>query len=206
MSTTSATAPKAAASAWAIRAEQPIDIDQIHDLHRSAFLTAAEAELVDAIRSGPDFVPELSIVAVTGDGTVLGHALASRVGYRANGDATRPLDALASRIGYRPNGDATRRLDGLALGPVAVLPAWQRQGIGSALVRAVVTAADARDEPFIAVSGDAPLFAQFGFRLARGVDTAGLPLRARGLAIRVGRGASPVLGGTVVYPAAFRVL
>jgi hypothetical protein len=63
---------------WTIRPEQAIDLDLIHDLHREAFHRRHEAELVDAIRSGPDFLAELSLVAVTRDGSVLGHVLISR--------------------------------------------------------------------------------------------------------------------------------
>src|ERR687891_1370938 len=69
------------AATWGIRPEQPIDIDQIHELHRAAFRGQAEAELVDAIRASPGFIPELSLVAVTADGSVLGHALISTVGF-----------------------------------------------------------------------------------------------------------------------------
>ena len=69
-----------AAPAWTIRAEDPLDLDQIHELHRASFPGADEADLVDAIRTGPTFIPELSLVAVTDDGSVLGHVLLSRVG------------------------------------------------------------------------------------------------------------------------------
>ena len=48
-----------AATEWAIRPEQPVDLDQIHELHREAFGRRDEAELVDAIRTGKDFIPEL---------------------------------------------------------------------------------------------------------------------------------------------------
>ena len=47
------------APAWTIRLEYPVDIDQIHELHRAAFRGPHEAELVDAVRSGAAFVPEL---------------------------------------------------------------------------------------------------------------------------------------------------
>jgi len=63
------------APSWSIRPELPVDIDQIHELHRAAFRGAAEAELVDAIRAGAGFIPALSLVAVAPDGSVLGHVL-----------------------------------------------------------------------------------------------------------------------------------
>ena len=80
------------APSWSIRPELPVDIDQIHELHRAAFRGAAEAELVDAIRAGAGFVPELSLVAVAPDGSVLGHVLVSRVEFdpaRRGGPAAR---------------------------------------------------------------------------------------------------------------------
>ena len=63
-------------AAWSIRPELPVDLDQIHDLHRAAFRGSAEAELVDAVRAGAGFLPELSLVAVAPDGSVLGDVLA----------------------------------------------------------------------------------------------------------------------------------
>src|SRR5262245_45013493 len=91
-----------AAPTWAIRPGPARDLDQTHDLHREAFGRLDEAELVDAIRSGPDFLPELSLVAVAADGSVLGHILISRIGFEE--------DAYAVR------GDV------LSLAPLAVLP------------------------------------------------------------------------------------
>jgi len=73
------------APAWSIRPEQPLDLDQIHDLHRDAFRGPAEAELVDAIRTGTGFIPQLSLVAATDDGSVLGHILLSLVGFDPRG-------------------------------------------------------------------------------------------------------------------------
>ena len=99
---TTSTFDEVAAPAWSIRPEQPLDLDQIHDLHRAAFGRPDEAELVDAIRSGPDFIPELSLVAAAADGSVLGHVLVSRIGFEE--------EAFAAR------GDV------LALAPLAVLP------------------------------------------------------------------------------------
>ena len=88
-----------ATPAWGIRAEQPIDIDQIHELHRLAFNGPAEAELVDAIRSGPDFLSDLSLVAATDDGSILGHVLVSRVVVVVTTDASMcPSPGPAQRL------------------------------------------------------------------------------------------------------------
>ena len=89
---------------WSIRPELPVDLDQIHELHRVAFRGAAEAELVDAVRAGAGFVPELSLVAVSHDGSVLGHV-------------------MVSRVSFEPDAEQQARHDVLALAPLAVLPA-----------------------------------------------------------------------------------
>jgi putative acetyltransferase len=176
-----------ATPAWGIRAEQPIDIDQIHELHRAAFNGPTEAELVDAIRGGPDFLPDLSLVAATDDGSILGHVLVSRVA----------LEHVAPDAG---------RTDVLALAPVAVLPPHQGRGIGIALVRAVLDAADARDEPMTIVVGSPAFYARFGFVPASDLGIAG-PYERVGDAFQVrpraGVDLDKLSAGTVVYPPMF---
>ena len=101
---TTETPEPVAAPAWTIRPELPVDIDQINELHREAFRGPTEAELVDAIRAGADFIPELSLVAVAADGSVLGHV-------------------LVSKVAFQPEGPDAPRGHVLALAPLAVLPA-----------------------------------------------------------------------------------
>lgn len=169
---------------WGIRAEQPLDIDQIHELHRAAFHGAAEAELVDAVRASSGFVPELSLVAVTDDGSVLGHAMVSRVGF-------------APDAGTGPSAV-------LALAPVAVLPPYQGRGIGTALTQAALQLADGRDEPCVVVVGSPAFYGPFGFVPARDAAVRG-PYDAAGTAfqVRPREGQGPIAPGMVVYPAAF---
>lgn len=172
------------APSWSVRPELAIDLDQIHELHRVAFGRPAEAELVDAIRSGPDFIPGLSLVAVTDDGSVLGHV-------------------LVSRVAFEPD-DGTDRVDVLALAPLAVLPPHAGRGIATALMNAALAAADARDEPFTAVLGLPSFYARFGFVPAaeHGIDS---PYADAGGAFRVrprpGRVEFPA--GLLIYPAMF---
>ena len=169
---------------WSIRPELPVDLDQIHELHREAFRGPAEAELVDAIRAGADFIPELSLVAVATDGSVLGHILVSRVGFE-------PLPAGVARS------------EALALAPLAVLPPHAGRGIGSALVEEALEIADRRDEVLIAVLGAPSFYERFGFGPAadRGVQS---PYDEAGGAYQVrpvgGRAIEP---GTVIYPPMF---
>ena len=171
------------AAAWAIRPERPIDIDLVHELHRAAFPGPVEAELVDAIRSSPWYVPEGSLVAVTEDGSVLGHVLLSRVILECDGAPGR---------------------DVLALAPLAVLPPHQGRGIGTALTRAALAAADAREEPCTVVLGAPAFYARFGFEPASRFDIDG-PWRDAGDAfmLRAQPDVEELPRGVVVYPPAF---
>lgn len=124
-----------------IRRETEGEAPLIHALHDAAFATAAhaagyEADLVDALRTGGDWVPEYSLVAEA-DGKPVGHVVSTygRLG--------------AERV--------------LGLGPISVAPDLHGKGIGSALMHAAIAAADARDEPAIVLLGDPKFYGRFGF-------------------------------------------
>jgi putative acetyltransferase len=107
-------------------------------IQRAAFGRADEAALVDRLRqSGDDPCEWLADV----DGQVVGHVMYSRV-----------------RIEHGDGGCA------LGLAPLAVLPTWQRRGIGGALVRhsldALRRAGKAR---CVVVLGDPAYYTRFGF-------------------------------------------
>ena len=172
------------AASWSIRPELPVDLDQIHELHREAFRGPSEAELVDAVRAGADFIPELSLVAVAPDGSVLAHI-------------------LISRVGFEPDAVGSPRRFALALAPLAVLPPHQGRGIGSALMREALGMADQRDETLIAVLGAPSFYERFGFAPAADLgvrspyDDAGDAYQVRPIGDRV------VEPGSVVYPPMF---
>jgi len=172
---------------WSIRPERAIDLDQIHDLHRTAFGRPAEAELVDAIRSGPEFIPELSLVAVADDGSVLGHV-------------------LVSHVGFEPD-EAGTRAQVLALAPLAVLPPHAGRGIGSALTMAALEIADARDEPFVAVLGPPAFYRRFGFVPAadHGIDSRYGDV-GPAFQVRARPDGAPMQPGVVIYPPMFEAL
>jgi putative acetyltransferase len=181
---TTETPEPVAAPAWSIRPELPIDIDQINELLREAFRGPAEAELVDAVRAGTDFIPELSLVAVAADGSVLGHV-------------------LVSKVAFQPEDPASPRRDVLALAPLAVLPAHWGRGIGSALTREALAVADERPEPLIAVLGAPSFYGRFGFVAA---SDAGIrsPYDAAGPAYQVRPNPEATLEpGEVIYPPVF---
>jgi putative acetyltransferase len=131
-----------------LRPEQPSDAAAIHDLTKRAFAPMPfsegdEQELVDALRAAGDLV--LSLVAVDGAGTIIGH------------------------IGFSPvtiNGAAC---DWLQLAPVSVSPEVQRSGIGSALVRAGLAQVRERGAGGVAVVGDPGYYERFGFAVVPGL-------------------------------------
>ncbi|MFC7386346.1 GNAT family N-acetyltransferase [Sphaerisporangium rhizosphaerae] len=130
-----------------IRREVPADIPAIREVHNAAFAKpeapgepTVEAVLVDALRACEAWLPRLSLVATGADGAILGHVVCSR----ASVDSA-PV---------------------LGLGPLGVLPAHQRQGVGHALMHAVLAAADALDEPLVVLLGHRDYYPRFGFRPA----------------------------------------
>lgn len=127
-----------------IRREGPGDEAAIHAVVSAAFArsgtTPAEATLVDELRASPAWLPGLSLVALDRDGAVVGHVVATR-----------------GHVGTAPV---------LGLGPLGVHPDHQRRGVGTALMHAVLGAADARNEPLVALLGDPAYYRRFGFRLS----------------------------------------
>ncbi|MGD9990196.1 GNAT family N-acetyltransferase [Pseudonocardia sp.] len=172
-----------------IRPETPADHDAVRAVHLAAFAPrdgspAIEAGLTDRLRTGPWFLPELSLVAVvTGDG--------------------RPGDHRRSRVGHVI---CTRAHVGdtevLGLGPIGVAPGFQGNGIGSALVTAAIDVARARGERLIGLLGDPGFYGRFGFVDSRtvGIDA---PEPAWGVHFQVLALTDAPVTGTFRYAAPF---
>ena len=124
-----------------IRKEQPQDIPLIHQVNKRAFGQILEADLVDRLRRNCNDL--LSLVAVVED-EIVGHILFSSV--TVEGEETTA--------------------EGMALAPMAVLPEYQRQGIGSKLVRAGIARLKSSDCVFVIVLGHADYYPRFGFEPA----------------------------------------
>jgi putative acetyltransferase len=122
-----------------IREERPDDVTAVRDLNRRAFGQDQEGNIVDALRANGAAL--VSLVATLND-QVVGHIMYSPVFVGGN-------------------------IQGAALGPMAVLPEHQRQGIGSKLVEAGNQKLKDAGCPFIIVVGHADYYPRFGFRPAR---------------------------------------
>jgi putative acetyltransferase len=169
-----------------IRVERPDDYTSIAEVVAAAFGSQAEAQLVEAIRASPGFVPELSLVAEMNE-RIVGHVMVS---YTALHD-----------------GDTVHRISHLA--PLAVAPDHQGLGIGSALVREVTALADARGEPLVALEGSPLFYGRLGFEYSvpHGIHIT-LPSWAPPEASQILRlrNYKPSIAGRVVYPPAFDIV
>jgi putative acetyltransferase len=123
-----------------IRCETPLDYPAIAQVNTFAFEGDNEARLVEKIRLSPGYIPELSMVAEVQD-IVVAHILFSYI------------DLVGEE-----------KLQVLGLAPLAVLPQFQRRGIGSLLVQTGLEAADARGEAIVVVLGHPHFYCRFGFQ------------------------------------------
>jgi predicted N-acetyltransferase YhbS len=167
--------------AWLVRQAQPSDFPEVHDVVASAFGREAEAQLVERLHASDVWLPGLALVArpsATPRGRLVGFAAFTRI-----------------TVGERP---------ALALAPVAVTPAWQRQGAGSAVVRTGIDRAAHRRERLILVLGDPRYYDRFGFEAAIPTGIHG-PYDHEGPAFQafVLGGADPLPQGRAVYPDLF---
>ncbi|MBI1326283.1 MAG: GNAT family N-acetyltransferase [Alphaproteobacteria bacterium] len=64
---------------FVIRTETAEDIAKIRQLNKDVFGQENEARLVDQLRDGGHFIPQMSLVAVSAQGEVTGHILLSEI-------------------------------------------------------------------------------------------------------------------------------
>ena len=169
-----------------IRREDAADVTAIHAITAAAFARPgpgqgeepSEATLVDELRVGPAWLPALSMVAITPAGEVIGHVLCTR-----------------GHVAQTPV---------LGLGPLTVRPDHQRRGVGSALMHAIIGAADALGEPLVALLGDPAYYSRFGFRPSSDYQIAPPePEWGPYFQVRTLAGYQPAVRGTFAYPEPF---
>lgn len=160
------------------RNEMDRDVDAIRNVNRLAFGGADESRLVDALRQEGDV--RLSLVAEVDD-QVVGHILFSEL-----------------RIAT-----PTEIIPALALAPMAVLPTYQRRGIGSELVRHGLSKCREHGHTIVIVLGHPDFYPRFGFsrELARNLES---PYSCEAfMAAELIEGVLSHVVGTVHYPQPF---
>jgi putative acetyltransferase len=121
------------------REEKDSDIPEISNLHRQAFNGSDEFLIVENLRKNKKLI--LSLVCEI-EGKIVGHIAYSAVFYKKE-----PV--------------------GVGLGPVAVLPSFQRRGIGSKLIETGNQTAFSKGFHAIFVLGNPLYYSRFGFEKAK---------------------------------------
>ncbi len=169
------------------RAEVPADREAIRRVHTSAFGDdGTVAALTDALRAAPAPLAPLSFVASADGGSggeIVGHVMLS-----------------ASRLDAPP-----RLVSVYVLSPLGVLPGYQRQGIGTALIEVALAAARDSGVPLVFLEGDPAYYGRRGFERADARGFRAPSLRIPPPAFQVARmpGHEPWMTGTLVYHDAF---
>ncbi len=153
------------------------DREAVNAVESAAFGRPNEAALVERIAASAGAVPGLSLVAEA-ETELVGHVLFSHV---------EVLTANGPRAV-------------LALGPVAVLPDRQGEGIGSLLIRAGLDAACETGAPLVVVLGSPAYYGRFGFvpALRMGLEPPADFPKTHFLALPLAAH-DPSIRGTVVY-------
>ncbi len=167
-----------------IRQESKNDYPEVYSVVESAFKTAEhsdgnEQNLVNALRKSAAFIPELSLVAEI-DNKIVGHIMFTKAEI----------------------GDVTV----LALAPLSVLPQFQKQGIGSALIKEGHKIAKESGYHYSIVLGSEKYYPRFGYIPAKNFDVEtpeGIP-SVNFMAIKLIEDAKP-LKGKIKYTKEFGI-
>jgi RIO kinase 1 len=166
-----------------IRSEEKSDYLAITKVNDLAFERPEEGYLVENLRNLPEFNPRLSLVAEI-KGKIIGHALFFPVYIEGEDGEEYPC---------------------LSLGPIAVIPEYQKQGVGGKLITAGHRIALEQDYTSVILLGHPAYYPRFGYLPAEKWDLRnswnieGDPW----MAIELVEGALNCKTGMVVYPKAF---
>lgn len=171
-----------------IEAEEQDDVEAIETVVLRAFAGRPEvARMVAAIRASSRYRPGLAFVA-RADTRAVGFVMLSGTDLVDEGGTCREV---------------------LTLTPLAVLPEYQRRGIGAALVRAALNEADRRGEPLVVLEGSPRYYGRIGFECASAYGIAlrlpdGVPPEAAQVYLLSSY--EPTIRGRVEYPPAIAAL
>ncbi|MFX1394307.1 MAG: GNAT family N-acetyltransferase [Promethearchaeota archaeon] len=165
-----------------IRSESLNDYNQISDVIYYAFGQNDEVRLVEKLRSSPDYIVELSLVAIL-NGLIVGHILFSKILIKSE----------------------KSEIPALALAPLAVRPEYQNQGIGSRLVEKGLEECKRLNHKIVIVLGHPNFYPKFGFKPAYdfGVIAPFEVPKEAFLILELKSGALVGISGTVIFPPAF---
>jgi putative acetyltransferase len=169
-----------------IRRERPDDAAEVRSLVDAAFAPSTlEGRIVDALRAGDRWLADFALVAVDPSGSIVGHVVTSLGNLTARDGSAGPI---------------------LALGPLAVAPSAQGQGIGGELMRATIAIAIEQGWPVIVLLGHDTYYPRFGFESARalGIEPPEPWADKRWMALRLPAW-TPGVRGTMHYPSAFEI-
>ena len=129
-----------------LRRETPEDFREVETLIREAFWNryypgCRDHYMTHILRSAPAFLPELDIVAES-EGRIVGNIVYTRAHIRL---------------------DRGGELDVLSFGPISVLPAVQRQGVGRRLIAHSAALAHELGHSAILIYGDPAYYSRNGF-------------------------------------------
>src|SRR5262249_30750660 len=125
-----------------VRFESEDDYPGVRRVNELAFDRIDEADLVEALRQAAN--PQISLVAALDD-QIVGHIFFSPVSVESRDSA----------------------FEALGLAPMAVLPEYQRGGIGSRLIREGLEASQRLGHALVFVVGHSEYYPRFGFKPAR---------------------------------------
>jgi len=173
-----------------IRNEEKEDYRTVEQLVREAFWNlyvpgCSEHFVLHNLRRSNDFVPELDFVAEK-EGQIVGQIAYSRGIIKGKQGEDKGV------IGF---------------GPLSVLPAFQRRGIGSALITHTIALARDMGYPAICIYGDPRYYSRFGFRCGEKyeIKTADDKFAVALQVLELKQGALDKMSGRFVESAAFAV-
>jgi putative acetyltransferase len=166
-----------------VRPQEPADYDAAKVAYAEAFKqdqadgAPIEVGIFVALWEAKDVIDELSFTALA-QNAVVGHVTASR--------AKVASDSV------------------VAVGPIGVLPDHQGKGIGSALMNALLSAADAQGVPLVVLLGSPEYYGRFGFRPAAELGVMPPePMWASAFQARPLRAYTPSIAGPFEYAPGF---